>query len=389
MTQNQNSSLIKDPIKALDYTLFIVRKVEAETWIIPQSGGKDSRATLWAILCLIADRKLPPPGRLIIYIADTLMEYKSFMDQAIKAIDESADFARKLGIEVHTFTTRPKAQSDYWVRIIGNGLAPPTGNMRWCTDHLKIQPGRDVLKKQGWFGNPVFLGVRYGESKRRDKILSCSVGGECGPDVMVRADKKVPKVQPIVQWAQCAVWDFITLIAPGYGFDPSGLIEHYGPDGDLRYGCWSCPLVWNDKTGIYLSRFNPPLSELVTFTDQHFRSGGAAWKTHNREQFKTEAGISDGRLSLPYCKQLLDWILGWESRHGQMLLEGWQKDMIRAMWEYRKALPPIMAGREGQMLLEMVVEPSSSTPLSLSQVELLTAGNLNGDSYHQTELFFN
>jgi DNA sulfur modification protein DndC len=370
------TGLIKDPYAALAYTAAQLNAVESDTWIIPQSGGKDSRATMWSALILIAEGRVRSPKRIVTYFADTLMEYPSFIQQAQQALDECVAFAQKLGIEAHSFTTRPRAEDDFWVRIIGKGLAPPTLGMRWCTDKLKIVPSRDVLKKQGWYGDfeivddkevihphPVLLGVRYGESDRRDKILSCSVGGECGPDVMLHRDRKVPKVQPIVKWSQCAVWDFLTLIALSYGFEPQGLIDHYGPDGSLRYGCWSCPLIYDDKTGRYLAKFNPPLAELVRFANQQFRSGGAAWKVQNRELFKKSDALKDGRLSLSYCKRLFDWMVDFEHRYGQQLLEPWQKLLIQGLWEYRRVLPGIQADCGGQAEFEL----NGNGPISIRQ----------------------
>ena len=402
--------LIKNPYEALEYTAKVLRRLQHyPTWIIPQSGGKDSRAVAWSVLILLKEQQVPPPKRLVTYFSDTLMEYPSFLKQAEMALDEFVTFARQsLGLEAHSFTTRPKPEHDFWVCILGKGQIPPTGNMRWCTDKMKIIPPRDVLKKQGWDG-PRLIGVRYGESARRDKmlasaaeaesdpevimlqepkILSCAVGGECGPDVIMQHDKRVPKEQPIVEWAQCAVWDFITLVAPGYGFDPSGLIEHYGPDGNLRYGCWSCPLIWNDKTGRYLAAHNPPLGELVKFTDEHFRSGGSAWKTNNRELFEGKDGLVDGRLSLEYCQRIYDWMLNFELRHGIILLESWQKDMIRGIWAYRRNLPEIMRGQEGQMVLPMPVEMPEPIPSHISQIENKTASvlarvRLIDDNYHR------
>lgn len=190
-------NLIKDPYRALEYTTKVLRRLQDhETWIIPQSGGKDSRAVAWAVLILLKEKQVSSPKRLVTYFSDTLMEYPSFLKQAEAALDEFVTFARQsLGLEAHSFVTRPKPEHDFWTCIIGKGQAPPTGNMRWCTDKMKIIPPRDVLKKQGWAG-PRLIGVRYGESGRRDKmlgrvieleepkILSCAVGGECGPDVM-------------------------------------------------------------------------------------------------------------------------------------------------------------------------------------------------------------
>ena len=213
------------------------------------------------------------------------------------------------------------------------------------------------------------------------------VGGECGPDSLLHADKKVPKVQPIVQWTKCAVWDFLTLIARSYGFDPQGLVDHYGPDGDLRYGCWSCPLIWNDKTGEYLSEFNPILGELVRFTDSHLRPGGSAWKAENRELFQRGDSLKDGRLSLDYCKRLFDWIIDFEQRHGQQLLEPWQKLMIQGVWAYRKAQPAIMASHGGQMTFDLEIVSSLPKSVHITHTEskiasILSQTTLVNDQYH-------
>ena len=108
-------------------------------------------------------------------------------------------------------------------------------------------------------------------------------------------------------------------------------------------------MIWEDRTGYYLSKFNPPLAELVNFANQQFRSGGAAWKVQNRELFQKGDIIKDGRLSLAYCKRLFDWMLDFEHRHGQRLLEPWQKLLIQGQWEYRRALPDIQAACGGQM----------------------------------------
>ena len=126
---------IKDPYKALEFTQTILQSIESDTWLIPQSGGKDSRSVAWAALILIAEGRVNPPKRLVTWFSDTLMEYPSFISQARQALDEFVGFARKLGVEAHSFITRPKPEHDFWVRVIGKGLLPPTGNMRWCTGY--------------------------------------------------------------------------------------------------------------------------------------------------------------------------------------------------------------------------------------------------------------
>ncbi len=139
-------TLIKDPFDALEYTANIIHGVKSDTWIIPQSGGKDSRSVAWSILILIKEGRIDPPKRLITYFSDTLMEYPSFISQAKQALKEFVEYAQNiLGIEAHSFVTLPKPEHDFWVNVLGKGLIPPTSGMRWCTDKMKIMPPRDVL----------------------------------------------------------------------------------------------------------------------------------------------------------------------------------------------------------------------------------------------------
>jgi 3'-phosphoadenosine 5'-phosphosulfate sulfotransferase (PAPS reductase)/FAD synthetase len=390
--------LIYNMDEAIAYTLEVLQRVPKDTpWLFPQSGGKDSRLTAWLTLALIAEGKLDPPEELVFWMGNTLIEYPTFLQQALEAMDEMTSFAQRLGIKASSFVTHPRPHEDFWVRILGMGLSPPTRNMRWCTDKLKVVPPKLVLQKRGLYGSPTFLGVRYGESQRRDKdldnrkIQTCSMGAECGPDYLYfRLDKKIPKVLPVLEWANCAIWDFVTLIAPGHGFDPTGLIFHYGPRGDLRYGCWSCGLVWNDRSGEYLAQHNPPLAELVKFTTANFRPGGQAWKTHNRELFDRAGDgtkTKDGRLSLAYCKRLYDWLAEFEDRHGIELLAPWQKAMVLAYWEVRRSAPKSQAAVGGQLDFELEIEAPSTKRLRIREVSsksashLMTA-NLVDDDYH-------
>jgi DNA sulfur modification protein DndC len=242
------TDIIRDVNAAIEYTQDVLSRIpDRETWCIPQSGGEDSRATAQVTLALIEQGRVQAPRRMVFYMADTLLEFERFIAQAKVSLQSLKDKATSLGIEAHTFITMPLPQDDYWVRILGYGFVPPTAHMRTCTDKLKIVPPAKILRRLGWDNAPILLGVRRGESDRRDAILSCTLGGECGPDyqylrLIRRASSAQKAVAPIKAWGTCAVWDWLVLKAPEYGFDNSELADLYGPDGSLRYGCWCCPL---------------------------------------------------------------------------------------------------------------------------------------------------
>ncbi len=95
-----NNTKLKRTIAALSLA------AKHDTWVIPQSGGKDSRATAQITLALIADGQLAPPQRVVFYMADTLMEYRRFWEQAQDGLGQLVDVARSLDIEAHSFIPR-------------------------------------------------------------------------------------------------------------------------------------------------------------------------------------------------------------------------------------------------------------------------------------------
>lgn len=144
--------LIKDPFAAMEMASLILNAMpdpaddpRYATWIIPQSGGKDSRAVLWLILILLYEGRIKhPPKTLVIYMADTLMEFPSFIKQAVDSLASAEKFVTKrlngekgMDIQAHTFTTRPRPHDDFWVRILGRGYAPPSTGWAVLDDHQK------------------------------------------------------------------------------------------------------------------------------------------------------------------------------------------------------------------------------------------------------------
>jgi len=351
--------------QALEYTAEVLNTaLDHTTWVIPQSGGKDSRTTAQVTLALIEKGMIKGPNQIVYYMADTLGEFPSFIDQAKRGIVDLAKKTEELGMETHYFVTSPNPQSDFWVKVIGYGLAPPTRGTRWCTDLMKVAPTRKVLRMNGWNKKPQLIGVRYGESSIRDeslkksdeeRILTCTATGECGPDYLYqRMGKTIPKFAPIKQWKACAVWDWLTIYAHQYGFDNQELIDHYNMNSwlhereeahekgideaqGLRYGCWFCPLVYNDKTAAHLAKSNQMVAEMMQFADEYVRRGGLMWKKKNREMMHRLDGTStDGLMHPDFSEEVLQWFEDFEKRWNYPLLNNWQKSMIRGALEWRR-----------------------------------------------------
>jgi DNA sulfur modification protein DndC len=374
---------IQDPDQALEDTARILNEQDYNpNWFFMFSGGKDSNATVQSAWVLVKEKRVPAPQSVTILFADTQMEFHQFLEE----VDDKANILKNawesLGVAARYVSVVPVIQSDFWVRLLGYGYAPPTKAMRWCTDQLKIQPARKMRNALNLNEALLMVGARYGESARRDEYLSCTMGGECGPDAMARVKSKFPTVLPIVNWRTCAVWDFLQLVAPSYGIDNSRLRAIYGPDGDLRYGCWSCPLVFNDRTAKHWAKTDPLTAELLTWTNANLRPGGAAWESVNRELFEGQ----EARLSLDYCRRLFAELIDMQNRHGRVLLKEWQITGIQAMWEWREQAPDAMRGVIAQSpLFDMQPQP---TTVHISQIpvrsaRLLSVAPLQEDAYHQ------
>lgn len=254
-------------------------------WVFAFSGGKDSTALLTVVLYLIEKGRIPGPERMTVLMSDTRQEFPPLMVNARIVLAA----AQKRGAKIEVVT--PALDRRMYVYMLGRGV-PPAGNdhFRWCTRILKGDPmdkamgvmGWEMKVKQlrqlvqfartngwGWLpilghgldiaGSPSLLtltGVRLGESEVRDAriSLSCSTDGECGQGWFHKDRPGLSMaLAPLVHWRLCHVEDWLSLFAPGYGFDTTLLCRMYGlgleddRETAMRTGCAGCMLVYKDR----------------------------------------------------------------------------------------------------------------------------------------------
>jgi phosphoadenosine phosphosulfate reductase len=109
---------------------------------------------------------------------------------------------------------RPK--TTIW-QLIPKKLMPPTRMVRYCCD---------VLKEQGGSERIIITGVRQQESVKRNKrkmVEQCS------------RDKHKTFVNPIIDWSDAEVWEFIKQ----YNVPYCSLYD----EGFTRLGCIGCPMA--------------------------------------------------------------------------------------------------------------------------------------------------
>lgn len=221
-------------------------------WAIAFSGGKDSTATVCAVMHLIKSGRVHRPKTLTVLYADTRMELPPLHFTATTILAE----LRATGVE--TQMVLPVMEDRFFVYMLGRGVPPPSNTFRWCTAQLKIEPMLSALRALRDEHGEKFLmltGVRLGESATRDARISLSCGkngAECGQGWFQEATPAAvaDTLAPILHWRVCHVWDWLGFHGDTHGFSSSLVAAAYGGDEaeeiNARTGCVGCNLASRD-----------------------------------------------------------------------------------------------------------------------------------------------
>jgi DNA sulfur modification protein DndC len=224
-------------------------------WAIAFSGGKDSSATVAAVVHLIETGRVRAPLSLTVLMSDTRMELPPLFTTAMTILAE----LRARGVK--TQVVMPTMEDRFFVYMLGRGVPPPSNTFRWCTAQLKIEPMVAALKALRDAHGKKFLmltGVRIGESAARDGRIALSCGknnSECGQGWFQEAtpDAVADTLAPLLHWRLCHVWDWLTGLVPEgleHGFSTKLIAAVYGQDENLethaRTGCVGCNLASRD-----------------------------------------------------------------------------------------------------------------------------------------------
>lgn len=221
---------------------------------VAYSGGKDSTATLTAMVHLIETGRVPRPASFGVIYADTRLELPPLQAAALGMLDA----VRARGWQ--TRSVLPEMDHRFFVMMLGRGVPPSHSGFRWCTGMLKVEPMADAMREErAALGSKLLLvtGLRIGESKARDQRIALSCGthnGECGQGwYQETTPAEVADVlAPILHWRVCHVGDWLMFNAPEDGFPTLPVVDAYGAGiGDTepleaRTGCLVCPVASRD-----------------------------------------------------------------------------------------------------------------------------------------------
>lgn len=319
-------------------------------WIIGFSGGKDSTLLLQLVLDMMLDLRPSQRKRAVHVVSnDTLVEspiVQAFVDTVLVRI---RDASTALKLPVTVAKTVPAPTQTFWVNLIGRGYPAPTGQFRWCTDRLKIQPTSRYIKDHVEAAGEVILlvGVRRSESAARAKSVAKHGDERLNPHGNLSG---CWVFRPIVELSTEEVWQTLLQRRPAWGGTHRPLVTLYrnaqagecpfvvdaddapscGENPSSRFGCWMCTVVEKDRSmeGMVASvaEHLAPLIELRDWVkrvsyDPSLRLG---------ERRNGQEGL--GPLSIATRASILERLLAVQVEVGTQLISPAEIDVIRAQW---------------------------------------------------------
>jgi len=260
----------------------------------------------------------------------------------LKAIEsESAFFSIPLRVTI----ARPKLDDRYFVKVIGRGYPPPTNIFRWCTDRLRINPVRSIVAANGSSdASIVLLGVRFGESKERDKTIQRH-HTDAKYYLNQGTSTKTKIFSPIIDYSVQDVWATLKYNVLPKSINHSVIGQLYKdagsecpvfretkgtPCGKGRFGCWTCTVVRQDASvKSMIHNGHDELQPLFTFRN---------WLSVVRDQPEFRCKVRRngrtglGPITLAGRKMILQQLKQAEKKSGLKLLEDDELVRIKALW---------------------------------------------------------
>ncbi len=231
----------------------LFRRFLGQPVVVAYSGGKDSTFLLHHVLVLLSEMKTNP---LAVVYADTLVENPLIHQHTLEFLEKVKTYCEETGIYVRILIAQPEIRNTFWVNVIGKGYPLPHHRFRWCQKKLKIKPVKKAL--EGFSEGILLVAVRTQESRARQRSLKRRLNG-------MELEKNHLRVfAPIFDFSEEDIWEFLSKSQSPWGEDYSKVINLYKsargecpliPEKNkfhngcgMRFGCWVCPVVKEDKT---------------------------------------------------------------------------------------------------------------------------------------------
>ena len=326
-----------------------IYKKYKRAYIVAFSGGKDSTCVLQLVYEMMLNLPKDELNPTYAILSDTLVEAPNVAIYFKNIVNSINSDAAKREIPFKIIIAKPSDQDEFWANLIGKGYPSPTRTFRWCTERLKINPMKSIVKEiTDKHGSAIMLlGVRKSESINRRISIEKRILSEDG---FSKHDdyENVLIYSPIKEWQTEDVWSYLTIQNPppwdvshNFLFDlytqASGdecqfiIDKKQSSCGGSRFGCWVCTLVNEDKSmqGFIKSGEEKlrPLNEFRNFIKQ------AREDDSMRSDFKKDGSFRRGPFTSNARKVILKKLLECESKFGGELISDTQLKLISDIWK--------------------------------------------------------
>jgi len=332
---NHKKKTKTDELKARLIELF--KEFSGKPIVVAYSGGKDSTFLLHHVLVLLSEMKTNP---LAVVYADTLVENPVIHNHAMRFLDKVENYCKTVGLDVRILIAKPEVNNTYWVNVIGKGYPLPSFRFRWCQDKLKIKPIKKVLSS---FNDGFMLvAVRIDESTARKVSLSRRLNS-------IELERNHLRVfAPMYDITEDEVWEFLIQNNTPWGGTYEDVVNLYRtargecpliPEKNkfrsgcgMRFGCWVCTVVKEDKTLRNQAVHNEVLRKLYEFRNWLVEFCN---KSENRLPVRRDGkGAVNGKgvLTLQARQKILEELQKLGKATGMQLLTSEELEEIRQVW---------------------------------------------------------
>lgn len=344
-----NDERFNDLLRETRNQIIKIYKKYRRAYIVAFSGGKDSTCVLQLVYEMMLNLPKDELNPTYAILSDTLVEAPNVAIYFKNIVNSINSDAAKREIPFKIIIAKPSDQDEFWANLIGKGYPSPTRTFRWCTERLKINPMKSIVKEiTDKHGSAIMLlGVRKSESINRRISIEKRILSEDG---FSKHDdyENVLIYSPIKEWQTEDVWSYLTIQNPppwdvshNFLFDlytqASGdecqfiIDKKQSSCGGSRFGCWVCTLVSEDKSmqGFIKSGEEKlrPLNEFRNFIKQ------AREDDSMRSDFKKDGSFRRGPFTSNARKVILKKLLECESKFGGELISDTQLKLISDIWK--------------------------------------------------------
>jgi DNA sulfur modification protein DndC len=337
--KNRRENENKDKVSIVQNRLVeLFKEFPNKPVIVAYSGGKDSTFLLHHVLELLTKTKSNP---LFVVYADTLVENPVIHNHAIRFLDKVKHYCDVVGIEAQVLITKPEIKNTYWVNVVGKGYPLPSFRFRWCQDKLKIKPIKKALSS--FNDGFILVAVRMDESMARKRSLNKRLSS-------IELEKNHLRVfAPMYDITEDEVWEFLIQNKTLWGETYQDVVNlyktargecplipekgKYRSGCGMRFGCWVCTVVKEDKTLKNQANYDEMLKKLYEFRNWLVEFCNNVENRLSIRRNKQEATNGKGILKLEARKEILINLRKLEEETGLSILTSEELNEIKQIWE--------------------------------------------------------